>query len=200
MHRGERVPNLTPIAMASPDRNADHPTPPTRPTSGRPARWRALAAAATLGLGALVAVTACGSDQPLRVPDGARSAVTTDPSRGATPGSMTDGSAPDGTTPGSDPGRSDARITAFDLRTDLSCIGATDVELRVTFTTTDAVAVAFLVDQEQVPGTPPTSGTFDVPLPCDGNAHTVVLAALDHDGRATYQSRAVLTTTEARGD
>lgn len=46
----------------------------------------------------------------------------------------------------------------------------------------------------------PTSGTFAVPLPCDGTAHTVVLTAVDAQGRTTLESRAILTETKPVGD
>ena len=53
--------------------------------------------------------------------------------------------------------------------------------------------VQFTVDNRKVDGQPPTTGSFTVPLPCDGNIHTVVLSTFDANGRATVQSRAVLT-------
>jgi len=64
---------------------------------------------------------------------------------------------------------------------------------------TDGARVLFTVDNRKVDGQPPTSGQFDVPLPCDGNIHTIVLSTFDTNGRATLQSRAVLTD-DGRGD
>ena len=45
-----------------------------------------------------------------------------------------------------------------------------------------------------------TSGTYLVPLHCDGSAHTVVLTAIDANGRTVVESRAVLTDTNPAGD
>lgn len=171
-----RVRSLAPIAMVPPR---------------HPAAVLALAAALVLAAGA----AGCSSGEPLRTPAGTTS-TSARPGGGSAPTTGSHGASPSGTAVE----QSDARIDRFELRTDLSCVGAADVELPVTYATTDAVAVAFLVDDRQVEGAPPLSGTFDVPLACDGNAHTVILAAVDHDGRAAYESRAVLTSTEARGD
>ena len=57
--------------------------------------------------------------------------------------------------------------------------------------------VAFLVDGLQVAGSPPKSGSFELPLRCDGSAHTVILSVVDDQGLFAVKSKAILTTMPA---
>jgi hypothetical protein len=50
--------------------------------------------------------------------------------------------------------------------------------------------VVFLVDGRQVEGQPPApSGTFDLPLPCDGAPHIVLITAVSPDDQTTLDNR-----------
>lgn len=152
----------------------------------RPARWALLAAA----LAVVPALGACSSgSEPVRqtLPPGTSGAGST---ATTSHGSGTVAREPTGT----------ATVDSFEVRNQISCAGAVDVTTGVTYTTTGAARVAFLVDGSQVPGAPPTSGTFDVPLSCDGASHTVVLVAIDAAGASTLDSRVVLTTTTPQGN
>jgi len=117
-----------------------------------------------------------------------------DPATSSVPGS-TPGSAPR-----TAPVRSSATIDAFDLPSSITCAGTADVEVGATYRTSGATVVAFLVDGTQAAGRPPLSGSFAVPLHCDGTAHTVVLSAIDDQGRAAVASKVVLTGTDPAGD
>ena len=68
------------------------------------------------------------------------------------------------------------------------------------FSAVGATSVAFLVDGEQVPGSAPLAGSFDIPIACDGRSHTVVLVAVDDLGVTTVDSRVVLTSTTPLGN
>jgi hypothetical protein len=103
-----------------------------------------------------------------------------------------------GTTEGEPTGT--ATIAVFEVRNQISCAGPVDVTTGVTYVTKGATSVAFLVDGTQVPGSPPPSGSFDIPLSCDGRSHTVVLAAIDAEGATTVDSRVILTTTTPQGN
>ncbi len=68
------------------------------------------------------------------------------------------------------------------------------------YETEGATSVEFVVDGAQVPGSAPLSGSFDVPVSCDGRSHTVVLVAVDAEGGTTVDSRVVLTSTTPQGN
>ena len=131
----------------------------------------------------------------------------------------TTGSNPTGSTPGTAGGpraAPAATVDSFTMPARITCHGTVDVEVEAAYRTTGASAVVFLVDGRPVgagalppgstpPGTSgradaPTSGTYPVPMPCDGDAHTVVLTAVDGQGRTTVESRAILTDTKPAGD
>jgi hypothetical protein len=93
-----------------------------------------------------------------------------------------------------------ATVDSFQLPAKLTCDVGQDLTVTATYTTSRATEVVFVVDETQVPGNPPTSGSFDVPLHCDGNAHTVVISAIDDAGHAATSAKAILTGTPAKGD
>jgi hypothetical protein len=73
-------------------------------------------------------------------------------------------------------------ITSFELPPSVSCDGDAGT-VTATYATT-AETVAFLVDQRTVAEPPaPTSGTYQLSLPCDGATHTVVLVAVVPGGQ-----------------
>ena len=102
-----------------------------------------------------------------------------------------------GTAPQTAPPRSSATITAFEVASSVDCIALVDVSVTATYATNGARAVAFLVDGLQVAGSPPKSGSFDLPLRCDGSAHTVILSVVDDQGLFAVKSKAILTTMPA---
>jgi hypothetical protein len=164
-------------------------------------RPSSVGAAAALSVG-VVLTAACGSGPSTTaetLPPGttARSSTTTTtPAAGEAPGTSVPGSVP-----GSLPeGTGTAVIDELELRNTLSCQGEVDVEVTATYRTTGAASVAFLVDGRQVEGDPPVSGRFAVPMRCNDRSHTVVLVAVDPDGRTTLESRVVLTTTTPQGN
>lgn len=115
--------------------------------------------------------------------------------------STTSGAHGGGSTPGTAPdGPGEATITSLEVKNQISCTGSVEITTGATYATEGAASVAFVVDGEQVPGSPPTSGTFDVPLSCDGRSHTVLLVAVDAEGRTTIDSRVVLTSTSPLGN
>jgi hypothetical protein len=93
-----------------------------------------------------------------------------------------------------------ATIRSFEVRNQISCAGDVDVTTAADYETEGAASVEFLVDGEQVPGTAPLSGSFAVPVSCDGRSHTVVLVAVDADGGTNVDSRVVLTSTTPQGN
>jgi hypothetical protein len=108
---------------------------------------------------------------------------------------------PTGTGPRSTVGNnSQASIDRFDVPANLSCDLDTTVSVTARYRTSRTAHVVFLVDGQQSPGTPPDSGEFVLPVPCDGNAHTVVLTAIDDQGRAAVSSKAILTNVAPKGD
>jgi hypothetical protein len=155
----------------------------------RPLARRALRGALTAALAAVALGSCSGGTEPARqtLPPGPSGTGTT---VATSHGSGTTERAPTGS----------ATIATFEVRNQISCAGAVDVTTGVTYITEGASRVAFLVDGTQVPGSPPPSGSFDVPISCDGRAHTVVLAAVDADGGTTVDSRVVLTITTPQGD
>lgn len=175
------------------------------PRTPRPGARPAARAAGVAALALVALAPACAAATSTNTPSGTVSPPAS--TAGTTPGGSTPGgSTPGGTTPtgtgprSTAPTRSTAKITAFELPSSITCHGDVDVSVVATYATTGATSVAVLVDGEQVRGTPPVTGTFTVPLRCDGTAHTVVLSALDPDGHAALQSKVVLTDTQPAGD
>lgn len=164
---------------------------PARTARAR-ARRRGTAALVLAATALATAAAGCGGTSTGNTPSGTISPP--DPATSAVPGS-TPGSAPR-----TAPVRSSATIDAFDLPSSITCVGAADVEVGATYRTSGATVVAFVVDGSQAAGRPPLSGSFPVPLRCDGNAHTVVLSAVDDQGRAAVSSKVVLTGTDPAGD
>ena len=166
------------------------------------------AAATTLALGA----PGCSSSDPGVAPEPTTSTITgatanasslpaATATRTSVPGTTarTAPASPSGTVGTAAP-RSSATITKFDMASTIACHGLVHVTLTARYTTSGATTVAFLVDNEQVNGAPPVNGSFDLPLACDGSTHTIVLSAIDEQGRSAVQSKAVLTDdTESGG-
>lgn len=163
-----------------------------------------------------IALTACSSSPP-PTPSPTTSRTpnpTSDPT--SAPATTTSGStgpdstrprgteppAPTGTTgtaPRTTPPRSDAKITSFEAPASVACNGLVKITVTARYTTTGAASVAFLVDNEQVAGTPPVNGSFELPMRCDGSTHTIVISAIDGQGRAAVMSKAVLTDDRESG-
>jgi hypothetical protein len=93
-----------------------------------------------------------------------------------------------------------ARIDDLAVANRLTCDLGSHVSITATYRTSGTVEVAFVLDGSPVPGAPPTSGTFDLDVPCDGTAHTLVLTAVDDRGRTTVASKAILTGVDPAGD
>lgn len=110
------------------------------------------------------------------------------------------GTGPQSTVAGAGAGAGAARIDDFTVVNRVTCDLGVTVSITAYYTTTAATDVRFVLDGETVDGTPKTSGEFDLPLPCDGNVHTLVLTAVDGQGQTTVDSRAILTNAEPIGD
>jgi hypothetical protein len=88
-------------------------------------------------------------------------------------------------------------ITAFQVIDDVSCSGS-QASVPVSWLTRDAQSVAFEVDGQPVPvgAGHPVSGIGNVPVPCDGREHRVVLVASGSGGRVSV-ARHVNTSNTA---
>jgi len=104
------------------------------------------------------------------------------------------------TKPGAGAGRGTAAINDFTIPNKVSCELGGTVSLTAIYDTDGASAVVFVLDGDTVKGSPRTSGSFDLDIPCDGDAHTLVLTALDDDGGTTVASKAILTNVAPVGD
>ena len=183
-----------------------------------------------VGLGAAGTACATGAStvSDTRIPVSEAGAPDAQPTRTLAPVGTNHGSTPPGTATRTQlDGSSLAVIESLTMPPRITCHGSVDVEVLATYATTGASAVIFLVDGHPAgsanalspagttktsgPATSkspvssphadaPTSGTFAVALPCDGDAHTVVLTAVDAQGRTTVTSRAILTDTKPTGD
>jgi hypothetical protein len=103
--------------------------------------------------------------------------------------------APTGSLPATRSGPNAPAVADFTVPPSAPCPagpGAT-VTVPVSYAVTGAMTVTFTVDMHQVVGQPPHSGTYEVPVPCDGNAHTIVLFAVATDTSMTTQSKVVMT-------
>ena len=154
----------------------------------RPRRPRLVAA--TVAVAATAFAASCSS--------GTEPVTVTLPPRTSDSGTTASTSHMGGTTPRDPTGT--ATIESFEVRNQISCTGDVDVTTAVDYETTGAASVAVLVDGEQVPGSAPLAGTFDIPISCDGRSHTVVLVAVDDLGVTTVDSRVVLTSTTPLGN
>jgi hypothetical protein len=83
-------------------------------------------------------------------------------------------------------------IGSFTAPPSVTCAAGAQTRVPVQFRTEKAMTVAFLVDMRQVEGLPPLSGGFDVPVPCDGAAHTIILVAVGPDMSTGTKSVAVV--------
>jgi hypothetical protein len=84
-------------------------------------------------------------------------------------------------------------IESFEVPGSVSCTAGDTAKVPVTYKTQGSMTVTFLVDMTQVEGQPPLSGSYDIPVPCDGTAHTIVIFAVANDTSTSTRSRAVMT-------
>jgi hypothetical protein len=101
---------------------------------------------------------------------------------------------PSGATPTGQPAASGPVITAFHIINDVTCTGA-QTEVPASWVTTLTKSVAFQVDGKPVSAGAgyPTSGKGNVPVPCDGKEHKVVLVA---SGEGTTSAVAAHVNTQ----
>jgi hypothetical protein len=90
-------------------------------------------------------------------------------------------------------------ISRFDVLGDVTCTGTT-VEVAASWATQNAQAVNFSVDGQPLPLAAgfPTTGSGNLPVPCDGAAHKVTLTATG-TGTPASASRSVNTSTSSGG-
>jgi hypothetical protein len=144
---------------------------------------------AALALGALVATAAgCAGEAP-RPP--ARAQVATTAAAG---GGSSGSHGATGSLPSTQSGANAPVVSAFTVPPSVPCAAGegAKVSVPVTYTVTGAMTVTFTVDTQQVVGQPPLSGSYEVSVPCDGNAHTIVLFAVATDTSTTTQSKATM--------
>src|SRR5690348_14915094 len=112
------------------------------------------------GLAGLTGLVACAPSTPATTPTATASAVATPTTTTTTPVS----NAP--------------VITAFQIIDDVDCSGA-QASVPVSWATRNAQTVSFEVDRQPVGAGAgyPVNGIGNVPVPCDGKSHTVVLVA-----------------------
>ena len=84
-------------------------------------------------------------------------------------------------------------VNSFDMPGSVTCTVGSRTTVKATYTTDKAMTVTFRVDANQVEGYPPKSGSYDVPLPCDGNSHTVEMWVVGSDMSTNTRSRTVRT-------
>jgi hypothetical protein len=87
------------------------------------------------------------------------------------------------------------RVESIEVVPPAAC-GPGDAQVVVRYATSGATTVAFAVDQASPAGgePPPPTGEHVLAVACDGRSHTVLLVALDAEGRQAVAS-AVVTTT-----
>ena len=135
-----------------------------------------------LGLAVALATAACGGSG-----DGA--ATTT----GAPPTSEAGPAGPPGSfLSGGRSGPNPPTISGYQVPASVPCTPGGSVDVPVSYQTTGAMTVTFTVGVTQIEGYPPLSGTFGVPVPCDGNAHSIVLFAVATDTSTSTESKAVV--------
>jgi hypothetical protein len=83
------------------------------------------------------------------------------------------------------------KVTAFQVLGDVSCPGGAPISVAAAWATQNATTVSFSVDGEPLSAAAgyPTTGTGNIPVPCDGRAHKVTITA----GGATPGSQASLS-------
>jgi hypothetical protein len=71
------------------------------------------------------------------------------------------------------------KITAFQVLDDVSCPGGSPIALAAAWVTQNATTVSFSVDGQPLSAAAgyPTTGTGNIPVPCDGRAHKVTITA-----------------------
>lgn len=88
-------------------------------------------------------------------------------------------------------------IDRFEAPASVGCEAGTDTTVEVSWSAPTASVVRFIVDGDSVGDDHPAVGLADIPVPCDGDIHVVLLAAVGADGFTSVRSEAVLTA--ARG-
>jgi hypothetical protein len=86
-------------------------------------------------------------------------------------------------------------IDSFSVDDSATCDGANGT-VKAEWKTTGAETVDFSVDGEPVPADAgqPTSGSGDIPVPCDGSSHEVEIIATASGGDSTSDSKEVSTS------
>ncbi len=174
-----------------------HPVPQHHPVW--PIRLRPAGAviAGVLFLAGLALAGCTGSTSPTNVSDRTIPPTTNEPGAQPTRTLPPDSAAgPRATVPPA----SRATIDAFDIPTKVGCDPGADLTVDAEYRTTNADHVVFLVNGTPTRATPPPSGTFAIPLHCDGSVTTVVLTAVDDQGQTTVSAKAILTNAPANGD
>jgi hypothetical protein len=70
------------------------------------------------------------------------------------------------------------QIVFFEAPTEVPCAGP-EASVSTTYETVNATAIGFAVDGVSADGSgPPLSGSYQLRVPCDGNAHTLLLVAV----------------------
>jgi hypothetical protein len=94
-------------------------------------------------------------------------------------------------------GAGEPRVVDFGAPTEVGCNGP-DAAVLVRYETEGATIVGFIVDNRsaRTDDPPPLSGEFSITVPCDGNAHTIVLAAASPAG-PSLATRVVKTIPSA---
>jgi hypothetical protein len=86
---------------------------------------------------------------------------------------------------------SSAEVVRFDAPAEVPCTSTATVA--VSYATRGVDAIGFVVDGAAVSGPPaPTSGTYEVSIPCDGRVHTILLAG-SGSGDPVFATKAVAT-------
>lgn len=143
-------------------------------------------AAALAGLlGATLVVTAACSGSGDEGSAGG-DAVTTTTAAGPPPTPI--GSLPPQATSGPNP----PPIEQYDLPASIDCTPGQPATVTARYTTKDPMTVTFMVDMTQVEAQPPLSGTWDIPVPCDGASHDVAIFAVGPDTSTNIQTRKVV--------
>lgn len=121
----------------------------------------------------------CGDDREGSSGDGARPSVAiTSPHGTVATGDTALGPGPE--------------VVQFDAPTEVACT-SDDAVVAMAYTTREVTAIGFAVDGASVSGPPaPTSGTYEISLPCDGNVHTIMLVG-SGAGAPVFATKAVAT-------
>lgn len=163
------------------------PTPPAGPPSPRAHLRRPRLLATATATVAVALLAGCGSGGTSGNDSATLPSVTT-----RTPGSSAPAPGATSTATPTSVGGTQPLIARFDLPATVTCTAGTTT-VTASYTTVNVETVAFAVDGRQA-GTAPPSGTFDVPIPCDGTIHTVLLVAVGPSGQVVA-TKAVGTST-----